>query len=56
MTEPLRPTPPPEVHPGGLLKTRIYLSPIPFQVRARVEVHSDKVIPIIFVPGIMGSI
>jgi len=55
MTEPLRPTPPPEVHPGGLLKTSICLSSSAFQVRARVEVHPDKVIPIIFVPGIMGS-
>lgn len=55
MTKPLRPTPTPDAHPDGQLKTWIYLSPTPFQVRAGVDVPPDKVIPIIFVPGIMGS-
>ncbi|MGH8853095.1 MAG: esterase/lipase family protein [Telluria sp.] len=55
MSEPTRPIHQPRVEPDGSLVAHTVATPTSFKVRARVTVGSRKVIPVIFVPGIMGS-
>lgn len=52
--DPLRPVDR-EVQKDGTVKARSALSPESFKTRAEVLVPSRKVIPVIFVPGVMGS-
>ncbi|QNA88944.1 hypothetical protein G4G28_11420 [Massilia sp. Dwa41.01b] len=55
MTEPTRPIRQPTVDADGSLVARSVVTPKAFKVRAKVTVGSRRVIPVIFVPGIMGS-
>lgn len=55
MTEPTRPIRQPVVDTDGSLVAHTVATPKSFKVRARVTVGSRKVIPVIFVPGIMGT-
>lgn len=55
MSEPTRPLHQPRVEADGSLVAHSVATPTAFKVRARVTVGSRKVIPVIFVPGIMGS-
>ena len=55
MSEPTRPLHQPRVESDGSLVAHSVATPTSFKVRARVTVGSRKVIPVIFVPGIMGS-
>ena len=55
MSEPTRPIHQPRVDADGSLVAHTVATPTAFKVRARVTVGSRKVIPVIFVPGIMGS-
>jgi pimeloyl-ACP methyl ester carboxylesterase len=55
MSEPTRPIRQPVVDNDGSLVTRTVATPKSFKVRARVTVGSRKVIPVIFIPGIMGT-
>ena len=55
MTEPTRPIHQPLVARDGSLVAHTVATPVAFKVRARVTVGSRKVIPVIFVPGTMGS-
>lgn len=55
MKEPTRPIPQPTVDRDGSLVAHTVATPTAFKVRARVTIGSRKVIPVIFVPGIMGS-
>jgi pimeloyl-ACP methyl ester carboxylesterase len=55
MTEPTRPIRQPTVDRDGSLVAHTVATPTSFKIRARVTVGSRKVIPVIFVPGIMGS-
>lgn len=55
MTEPTRPIRQPGVAPDGSLVARSVATPKAMTTRALVTVGSQKVIPVIFVPGIMGS-
>ncbi|UVW26980.1 triacylglycerol lipase [Massilia sp. H6] len=55
MSEPTRPIHQPRVDPDGSLVAHTVATPTSFKVRARMTVGSRKVIPVIFVPGIMGS-
>lgn len=55
MSEPTRPLRLPEVAPDGALVARSVATPTTFTTRALVTVGSRKVIPVIFVPGIMGT-
>ena len=55
MKEPTRPIPQPTVERDGSLVAHTVATPTAFKVRARVTIGSRKVIPVIFVPGIMGS-
>lgn len=55
MTEPTRPIRQPTVDVDGSLVAHTVATPKAFKVRARVTVGSRKVIPVILVPGIMGS-
>lgn len=55
MKEPTRPIPQPTVDSDGSLVAHTVATPTAFKVRARVTIGSRKVIPVIFVPGIMGS-
>lgn len=55
MKEPTRPIPQPTVERDGSLVAHTVATPTSFKVRARVSIGSRKVIPVIFVPGIMGS-
>lgn len=55
MTEPTRPIHQPVVARDGSLVAHTVATPVAFKVRARVTVGSRKVIPVIFVPGTMGS-
>jgi len=55
MSEPTRPIHQPRVERDGSLVAHTVATPKSFKVRARVSVGSRKVIPVIFVPGIMGS-
>lgn len=55
MKEPTRPIHQPVVDRDGSLVAHTVATPTAFKVRARVTIGSRKVIPVIFVPGIMGS-
>lgn len=55
MKEPTRPVHQPTVERDGSLVAHTVATPTAFKVRARVTVGSRKVIPVIFVPGVMGS-
>lgn len=55
MTEPTRPIRQPSVDRDGSLVAHTVATPRSFKVRALVTVAPRKVIPVIFVPGIMGS-
>jgi pimeloyl-ACP methyl ester carboxylesterase len=55
MIEPTRPVQQPTVAPDGTLVAHSVATPKAFTTRALVTVGSRKVIPVIFVPGIMGS-
>ncbi|MBQ5947728.1 triacylglycerol lipase [Massilia sp. ST3] len=55
MNEPTRPIHQPRVEADGSLVAHTVATPTAFKVRARVTVGSRKVMPVIFVPGIMGS-
>jgi pimeloyl-ACP methyl ester carboxylesterase len=55
MSEPTRPIRPPTVDRDGSLVAHTVATPRSFKVRALVTVAPRKVIPVIFVPGIMGS-
>jgi hypothetical protein len=55
VTEPTRPIRQPVVDTDGSLVAHTVATPKSFKVRARVTVGSRKVIPVIFVPGIMGT-
>lgn len=55
MSEPTRPIHQPTVDADGSLVAHTVATPKSFKVRAKVTVGSRKVIPVIFVPGIMGT-
>jgi pimeloyl-ACP methyl ester carboxylesterase len=55
MSEPTRPIRPPTVDRDGSLVAHTVATPKSFKVRALVTVAPRKVIPVIFVPGIMGT-
>jgi pimeloyl-ACP methyl ester carboxylesterase len=55
MSEPTRPIRQPSVAADGTLVARSVATPRALTTRALVTVGSRKVIPVIFVPGIMGS-
>ncbi|GAB3452299.1 alpha/beta hydrolase [Massilia terrae] len=55
MSEPTRKLPPPTVEKDGSLVAHTVATPKSFKVRALVEVPPDKVVPIIFIPGMMGT-
>jgi pimeloyl-ACP methyl ester carboxylesterase len=55
MSEPTRPVRQPTVAPDGSLVAHSVATPTALTTRALVTVGSTKVIPVIFVPGIMGS-
>lgn len=55
MKEPTRPIPQPKVERDGSLVAHTVATPTAFKVRARMSVGSRKVIPVILVPGVMGS-
>lgn len=54
MSEPTRPVPT-QIGPDGNVTARVTMSPTANNVRAEVHAPPDHAIPIIFVPGIMGS-
>jgi len=55
MSEPTRPIRQPVPDTDGSLVAHTVATPKSFKVRAKVTVGSRRVIPVIFVPGIMGS-
>jgi hypothetical protein len=55
MSEPTRPLRQPTVAPDGTLVAHSVATPRALTTRGLVTVGSRKVIPVIFVPGIMGS-
>lgn len=55
MSEPTRPIRQPVPDTDGSLVAHTVATPKSFKVRAKITVGSRRVIPIIFVPGIMGS-
>jgi len=55
MTEKTRPLRDPIVAEDGSLVFRSVTTPVSFDIRGRVTIGSNKVIPVIFVPGIMGT-
>jgi pimeloyl-ACP methyl ester carboxylesterase len=55
MTEPTRPIPQPKVDRDGSMVGHTIATPKAFKVRALMTVPPSKVIPVIFVPGIMGT-
>lgn len=56
MTEPTRPLPPPTIDTkDGSLVAHSVATPRAFKVRGLLRVPAEKVIPVIFVPGIMGT-
>ncbi|WP_397432023.1 esterase/lipase family protein [Pseudomonas chlororaphis] len=54
MSEPTRPVPT-QIGPDGNVTARVTMSPTANNVRAEVHAPPDHAIPVIFVPGIMGS-
>jgi hypothetical protein len=55
MTEPTRPIRQPTVESDGSLVAHTVATPKAFKVRALMTVPANRVIPVIFVPGIMGT-
>lgn len=55
MTEPTRPIRQPTIDGDGSLVAHTVATPTAFKVRAAVTVAPRRVIPVIFVPGIMGT-
>lgn len=55
MSEPVRPMPKPMITPEGHWEGRLFLSPESMDTRALFTLPSGPVIPIIVVPGIMGT-
>ncbi|MEH6435668.1 esterase/lipase family protein [Massilia sp. DD77] len=55
MTEPTRRLPDPEIGPDGKLIAKSVLTPKAMKTRGAIPVPPNKVIPVIVVPGIMGS-
>jgi pimeloyl-ACP methyl ester carboxylesterase len=55
MTEKIRPVQDPAVLPDGSLVVRSVATPESYDIRAAATIGSNKVIPVIFVPGIMGT-
>jgi pimeloyl-ACP methyl ester carboxylesterase len=55
MKEPTRPLRDPTVQPDGTLVARTVATPRSFKVRGQLYVDSRKVIPVVLVPGTMGS-
>lgn len=55
MSEPTRRLPPPTVDKDGSLVAHTVATPKAFKVRALLEVPPDKVVPVIFIPGLMGT-
>ena len=55
MTEPIRRLPDPIVNADGKLEGKSVLTPQAVKTRGAIAIPSSKVIPVILVPGIMGS-
>lgn len=55
LVEPTRPIPNPRPDRDGNLKGKVTLSPKACKTRARLAVQPEKTIPVIVIPGIMGS-
>jgi len=55
MPEPTRRLRDPVPNPDGSLTTHSLATPIAFKIRGAVHIGSKKVIPVIFVPGAMGT-
>jgi pimeloyl-ACP methyl ester carboxylesterase len=55
MADPLRRLKDPVIHEDGSLHVRTVLTPTSFKTRGLVYKGSDKVVPLIFVPGTMGT-
>jgi pimeloyl-ACP methyl ester carboxylesterase len=55
MTEPTRRLPDPEIGPDGRLVAKSVLTPKTMKTRGAIAVPPNKVIPVIVIPGIMGS-
>lgn len=55
MTEPTRRLPDPEISPDGRMVAKSVLTPNVMKTRGAIAVPPNKVIPVVVVPGIMGS-
>jgi pimeloyl-ACP methyl ester carboxylesterase len=55
VSEKIRPLPNPVVEPDGSLVVHSVTTPESFEIRGGATIGSNKVIPVIFVPGIMGT-
>lgn len=55
MNEPTRLLRDPVVEPDGSLLVRSVTTPESFNIRGRAYISSHKVIPVVFIPGIMGT-
>lgn len=55
MSEPTRPLPPPSPLPGGGWAIDSFTSSTDYKVMGLALVPADRVVPVIFVPGIMGT-
>jgi pimeloyl-ACP methyl ester carboxylesterase len=55
MTDPLRRLKDPVINQDGSLQVRTVLTPTSFKTRGLVYKGSDKVVPVIFIPGTMGT-
>jgi pimeloyl-ACP methyl ester carboxylesterase len=55
MTEKIRPLPNPIVEPDGSLVVHSVSTPESFDIRGGASIGSHRVIPVLFVPGIMGT-
>jgi pimeloyl-ACP methyl ester carboxylesterase len=55
VSEKIRPLPNPVVEPDGSLVVHSVTTPESFEIRGGATIGSNKVIPVVFVPGIMGT-
>jgi pimeloyl-ACP methyl ester carboxylesterase len=55
MKEPTRPLRDPTIQPDGTVVARTVATPRSFKIRGQFYVDSTKVIPVVFVPGTMGT-
>src|SRR5438045_1111497 len=55
MTDPLRRLKDPVINEDGSLHVRTVLTPTSFKTRGLVYKGSNKVVPVIFIPGTMGT-